>query len=103
MALNSLVVGPAKFGIKLGYPRPSGGRVARKSRKHPGQQKKMSLLFEETTDPHDPRAVRILAKTIYREVRATGFSSGDVMALAGELLALVTTEVRRETPPGQTR
>lgn len=42
----------------------------------------------------DPRAIRILAKNIYREFRGSGFSERDVMALAGELLALVTTDVR---------
>lgn len=44
----------------------------------------------------DPKAVAILAKNIYREFRAGGFTERDVMALAGELLALVTTEVRNE-------
>ena len=44
----------------------------------------------------DPKAVAILAKNIYREFRAGGFSERDVMALAGELLALVTSEVRNE-------
>jgi hypothetical protein len=49
----------------------------------------------------DPRAVAILAKNIYREFRAGGFSERDVMALAGELLSLVTTDVKsrqHETP-----
>jgi hypothetical protein len=44
--------------------------------------------------PPDARAVSILAKNIYREVRAGGFSERDVMALAGELLSLVASEVR---------
>lgn len=57
----------------------------------------MAIQFEQTTNPQDPRAMQILAKTIYRELRATGFSSGDVMGLAGELLALVTAEVRSES------
>ena len=42
---------------------------------------------------------RILAKTIYRELRGSGFSERDVMALAGELLSLVTTEVRGQSGP----
>jgi hypothetical protein len=42
----------------------------------------------------DPRAVQILAKNIYREFRAGGFSERDVLSLAGELLALVTKDVR---------
>ena len=42
----------------------------------------------------DPRAVRILAKTIYRELRQSGLAEQDVMALAGELLSLVTCDVK---------
>lgn len=47
----------------------------------------------------DPRAVEILAKNIYREFRASGFSERDVLALAGELLGLVTHDVRAEKSP----
>lgn len=50
------------------------------------------------SDKRDPRAVRILAKNIYREFRANGFSEEDVLALAGELLSLVTREVREQQP-----
>ncbi len=46
----------------------------------------------------DPRAVQILAKNIYREFRATGFSERDVLALAGERLGLVTSDVKNEQP-----
>lgn len=61
----------------------------------------MALPFESSATPNDPRAARILAKTIYRELRGSGFSERDVMALAGELLALVTTEVRSQRGPDQ--
>jgi hypothetical protein len=54
----------------------------------------MALPIETSTPESDPRAVRILAKSIYRDLRATGLSERDVMALAGELLSLVTTDVR---------
>ena len=59
----------------------------------------MALPFESSPTPNDPRAARILAKTIYRELRGSGFSERDVMALAGELLALVTTEVKGQSGP----
>lgn len=42
----------------------------------------------------DPRALKILAKTIYRELRQSGLVAEDVMAIAGELLSLVTADVR---------
>ena len=48
------------------------------------------------TGEGDSKAVAILAKNIYREFRAGGFSERDVMTLAGELLALVTSDVRNE-------
>lgn len=59
----------------------------------------MSQLVEVLPPAKDPRAVQILAKNIYREFRAGGFSERDVLALAGELLSLVTHDVRGEAQP----
>jgi hypothetical protein len=56
----------------------------------------MALFFGETPGARDPRALAILAKTIYRELRGSGFEARDVIALAGELLAQVTSEVKSE-------
>jgi len=55
----------------------------------------MALPFDETGGARDPRALAILAKTIYRELRASGYEERDVMALASELLGVVATEVKR--------
>lgn len=46
----------------------------------------------------DPKALSILAKTIYRELRASGYVERDVMAFAGELLGIVATEVKGRRP-----
>jgi hypothetical protein len=59
----------------------------------------MALPFGETPGAREPRAVAILAKTIYRELRSSGFDARDVMALAGELLGEVTREVRSGATP----
>jgi hypothetical protein len=51
----------------------------------------------------DPRALRILAKSVYRELRQSGLTEQDVMAIAGELLSHVAVEVqdrRRSAVPG---
>jgi hypothetical protein len=56
----------------------------------------MTEALEAARRSTDPNAVAILAKNIYREFRAGGFSERDVMTLAGELLELVATEVRSE-------
>ena len=37
--------------------------------------------------------MEILAKSMYRELRSNGLGEGEVMALAGELLALVASEM----------
>jgi hypothetical protein len=57
----------------------------------------MAQILEVLPPSKDPRAVEILAKNIYREFRAGGFSEGDVLALAGELLTLVTRDVRGDS------
>ena len=56
----------------------------------------MTEALEAARRSTDPKAVAILAKNIYREFRAGGFNERDVMALAGELLELVATDVRSE-------
>jgi hypothetical protein len=54
----------------------------------------MALPFDETEGARDPRALSILAKTIYRELRSSGYAEKDVILLAGELLGMVTSEVK---------
>ena len=66
---------------------------------------RMALPFDtqprDPATPADPKALAILAKTIYRELRASGYAERDVMALAGELLGMVATEVKgRRAPRG---
>jgi len=61
---------------------------------------RMALPFDtQQTGARDPRALAILAKTIYRELRASGYAERDVMALAGELLGMVATEVKGRREP----
>jgi hypothetical protein len=59
----------------------------------------MALPFDQTPELRDSRALTILAKTIYRELRASGYAERDVMAFAGELLGMVVTEVQDRRAP----
>ena len=63
----------------------------------------MAIQFDTTPGPRDARAISILAKTIYRELRASGYAERDVMALAGELLGMIASEVkdRRREPDAE--
>ena len=53
-------------------------------------------MLDPNISKHDQRSVSIFAKSIYRELRTSGFSESDVMALAGELLALLTRDVKNQ-------
>ncbi|MEO8797569.1 MAG: hypothetical protein ABI551_06770 [Polyangiaceae bacterium] len=59
----------------------------------------MAILFDDTQGARDPRALTILAKTIYRELRSSGYTARDVVALAGELVGMVATDVRGKSAP----
>jgi hypothetical protein len=54
------------------------------------------VKIELDMDTRNQRSLSIFAKSIYRELRASGYSESDVMALAGELLALLTSDVRNQ-------
>ncbi len=54
----------------------------------------MALPIDTQAAAGDSKALAILAKTIYRELRASGYVERDVMAFAGELLGMVATEVK---------
>jgi hypothetical protein len=63
----------------------------------------MALPFGDTPGAREPRTIAILAKTIYRELRSSGFQARDVITLAGELLSQVTSEVRASGSGGSAR
>ena len=44
----------------------------------------------------DARPLRILAKSVYRELRASGHSRTDIVGFTNALLELVTTDLRDE-------
>jgi hypothetical protein len=59
------------------------------------------LIDREALDRTHPRgerekALKILAKSIFRELRANGYDAREVVALSTELISLVTTEIRPE-------
>lgn len=51
----------------------------------------------EETPIRDARAVQILAKTIFRELKQSGLSEEQIMGVASELLAQVACGLRART------
>ena len=47
----------------------------------------------------DPRAARILAETIYRDMKGYGIDADRILEVASELIGLVTTEIQAK--PGR--
>lgn len=48
--------------------------------------------IDSATSSADPRALRIMAKSLYREMRSAGHSRGDIVLFTSALLELMTDE-----------
>ena len=63
----------------------------------------MGQLIQQNLGQSQPggreRAVKILAKSIYKELRQNGYDPKQVVSLSGELISLVTTEIKDEDKP----
>ena len=55
----------------------------------------MAITSDTSPTARDPKALKIVAKSIFRELVDGGFGDQDVIALAGELLSLVATGVKQ--------
>lgn len=58
-----------------------------------------SMTTRTTPTPVDSRAVKILAKSVYRELKASGHSRSDIVGFTNALLELVTTDMRPGSGP----
>ena len=47
----------------------------------------------------EPRALRILAKSVFRELKTSGYDRSDIVAFATEMLSLVSSDIREDAPP----
>lgn len=46
-----------------------------------------------------PRALRILAKSVFRELKSSGYNRSEILSFATEMLSLVSTDLRDDAPP----
>ncbi len=59
------------------------------------------LAARETATPgallrSPEKSVKILAKSLYRELRSNGYDDRQIVALSTELISLLTTEIKEE-------
>ena len=87
---------------------PGGARVAGASNQ-PGQPgkttptpsatKEQQAMTQATLGERD-RAIKILAKSIFRELKMNGYETRQIVALSSELLGLVTSTIKPEGDSG---
>jgi hypothetical protein len=47
--------------------------------------------------PNRERALKILSKSLYRELRQNGYEPKQIVALATELISLVTSDIKEDS------
>lgn len=52
-----------------------------------------------TNMPVDARSVKILAKSVYKELKSNGHSRSDIVGFTNAMLELVTTDLRDSQAP----
>ena len=67
-----------------------------------GELNQMPQLIERDALTNLPRerdkAVKILAKSLFRDLKSNGYDVRQIVALSSELISLVTTDFRPEPP-----
>jgi hypothetical protein len=56
----------------------------------------MSLHSVEVTSKPDPKALKILAKSIFKQLRSQGYEPQQILGLATEIVSLVSTGLTNE-------
>lgn len=60
-------------------------------------QEPMNNPTSNPTSSAEPRALRILATSVFRELKTTGYTRSDIVAFATEMLSLVSSDIRGES------
>ena len=56
-----------------------------------------------STIPNREKALKILSKSIYKELRQNGYEPKQIVALATELISLVTSDIKDDSTWSDTR
>jgi hypothetical protein len=58
-------------------------------------------MTQPSTTAAEPRALRIFAKSVFRDLKRTGYSRSDIVAFATEMLSLVSSDLRGQASEEQ--
>ncbi len=53
-----------------------------------------SIMTTSRPTTPEPRALRIVAKSVFRELKTSGYSRSDIVAFATVMLSLVSTDLQ---------
>ena len=67
---------------------PINGKTTTKTKPSPA-----TTSAPATTLPNREKAIQILSKSIYKELRENGYEPKQIVALATEIISLVTTDI----------
>ncbi len=56
-----------------------------------------TIVSQALSGQAQERSLKIIAKSLFKELKANGFESRHIVSLSTELISLVTTELRRES------
>jgi hypothetical protein len=62
------------------------------------QTKPAAPVTAPAQSPNREKALRILSKSIYKELRQNGYEPKQIVALATELISQVTSDIKDEGP-----
>ena len=61
------------------------------------QTKPATAVTAAAPSPNREKALRILSKSIYKELRQNGYEPKQIVALATELISLVTSDIKEDS------
>lgn len=57
-----------------------------------------TLITQALSGNQHDRSLKIIAKSLFKELKANGFESRHIVSLSTELISLLTSELRQEDP-----
>ena len=57
-----------------------------------------TLVAQASSTPSSDKALKIIARSLFKELKQNGYDSRQIVSLSTELISLVTSELQQEPP-----